>query len=68
MVHLLRTSCSLESLIVGEKEILAQLRKAYEHCKEAGLTGDCLRMVMNCVVKTAKEVYTHTNISKTQFR
>ena len=27
--HLLRTSCSLESLIVGEKEILAQLRKAY---------------------------------------
>ncbi|MGF7037900.1 glutamyl-tRNA reductase [Mucilaginibacter lappiensis] len=64
MVHLLRTSCSLESLIVGEKEILAQLRKAYEHCKEAGLTGDGLRMVMNCVVKTAKEVYTHTNISK----
>ena len=64
MVHLLRTSCSLESLIVGEKEILAQLRKAYEHCKAAGLTGDGLRMVMNCVVKTAKEVYTHTNISK----
>jgi glutamyl-tRNA reductase len=62
--HLLRMSCSLESLIVGEKEILAQLRKAYEDCKEAGLTGDGLRMFMNCVVKTAKEVYTHTNISK----
>ncbi|WP_295672903.1 glutamyl-tRNA reductase [uncultured Mucilaginibacter sp.] len=62
--HLLRTSCSLESLIVGEKEILAQLRKAYDSCREAGLTGDGLRMFMNCVVKTAKEVYTHTNISK----
>ncbi|MFI5160626.1 MAG: glutamyl-tRNA reductase [Sphingobacteriales bacterium] len=62
--HLLRTSCSLESLVVGEKEILAQLRKAYECCKEAGLTGDFLRMVMSTVVKTAKEVYTHTNISK----
>ena len=62
--HLLRTSCSLESLIVGEKEILPQLRKAYEDCKEAGLTGDCLRMFMSCIVKTAKEVYTHTNISK----
>jgi len=62
--HLLRTSCSLESLIVGEKEILAQIRKAYEKCKEAGLTGDGLRMFMNCIVKTAKEVYTHTNISK----
>ncbi|UEG54433.1 glutamyl-tRNA reductase [Mucilaginibacter daejeonensis] len=62
--HLLRTSCSLESLVVGEKEILAQLRRAYEECREAGLTGDYLRMVMNCVVKTAKEVYTHTNISR----
>ena len=62
--HLLRTSCSLESLIVGEKEILAQLRKAYENCREAGLTGDGLRMFMNCIVKTAKEVYTNTNISK----
>ncbi|TSD63372.1 glutamyl-tRNA reductase [Inquilinus sp. KBS0705] len=64
MNHLLRTSCSLESLIVGEKEILAQLRKAYEDGRQAGLTGDCLRVVMDCVVKTAKEVYTHTNISK----
>jgi glutamyl-tRNA reductase len=62
--HLLRTSCSLESMIVGEKEILPQLRKAYENCREAGLTGDGLRMFMNCTVKTAKEVYTHTNISK----
>jgi len=62
--HLLRISCSLESLIVGEKEILPQLRKAYENCREAGLTGDFLRMVMNCVVKTAKEVYTDTKISK----
>jgi glutamyl-tRNA reductase len=62
--HLLRTSCSLESLIVGEKEILAQIRKAYENCREAGLTGDGLRMFMNCIVKTAKEVYTNTNISK----
>lgn len=62
--HLLRTSCSLESLIVGEKEILAQMRKAYECCKTAGLTGDYLRMVMDRVVKTAKEVYTDTHISR----
>jgi len=62
--HLLRTSCSLESLVVGEKEILAQIRKAYENCRDAGFTGDYLRMIMDRVVKTAKEVYTHTNISK----
>ncbi|MGN8058440.1 glutamyl-tRNA reductase [Pedobacter sp. 22163] len=62
--HLLRTSCSLESLVVGEKEILAQIRKAYENCRDAGFTGDYMRMIMDRVVKTAKEVYTHTNISK----
>lgn len=62
--HLLRTSCSLESLVVGEKEILAQVRKAYEACRVAGFTGDYMRMIMSRVVKTAKEVYTHTNISK----
>jgi glutamyl-tRNA reductase len=62
--HLLRISCSLESLIVGEKEILAQVRKAYEQCRGDGLTGDFLRMVMNSVVKAAKEVYTDTCIAK----
>ncbi len=62
--HLLRTSCSLESLVVGEKEILAQIRNAYERCKNVGLTGDYLRLVMNRVVKTAKEVYTQTDIAK----
>ncbi|MBU1373815.1 MAG: glutamyl-tRNA reductase [Bacteroidetes bacterium] len=62
--HLMRVSSSLESLVVGEKEILAQVRKAYEYCREKKFTGDYLRMVMNRVVKTAKEVYTYTNISK----
>jgi glutamyl-tRNA reductase len=62
--HLMRVSSSLESLVVGEKEILAQVRKAYEDCRVKKFTGDYLRLIMNRVVKTAKEVYTYTNISK----
>ena len=62
--HLFRMSCSLESLVVGEKEILAQVRRAYEKCREAGFTGDFLRLMMDRLVKTAKEVYTNTNISR----
>ena len=62
--HLMRVSSSLESLVVGEKEILAQVRRAYEDCRVKKFTGDYLRLVMNRVVKTAKEVYTYTNISK----
>jgi glutamyl-tRNA reductase len=62
--HLFRTSCSMESLVVGEKEILAQIRRAYDRCKAAGFTGDFLRLMMDRLVKTAKEVYTYTNISR----
>lgn len=62
--HLMRVASSLESLVVGEKEILAQIRKAYESCRQKNLTGDYLRLIMNRVVKTAKEVYTYTNIAK----
>lgn len=62
--HLFRTSCSLESLVVGEKEILAQVRRAYERCRISGLTGDFMRLMMNSLVKTAKEVYTNTQISR----
>ncbi|HAL53508.1 MAG TPA: glutamyl-tRNA reductase [Sphingobacterium sp.] len=62
--HLLRMSCSLESLVVGEKEILAQVRRAYDRCREAGFTGDFLRLMMDRLVKTAKEVYTYTKISR----
>src|SRR5690606_32774427 len=62
--HLFRMSCSLESLVVGGKEILAQVRRAYDKCRQAGFTGDFLRLMMDRLVKTAKEVYTFTNISR----
>lgn len=62
--HLFRMSCSLESLVVGEKEVLAQVRQAYERCRQLGFTGDFLRLMMDRLVKTSKEVYTHTRISR----
>ena len=50
--HLMRVASSLESLVVGEKEILAQVRKSYEDCRLKGFTGDYLRLLMSRVVKT----------------
>lgn len=64
LVHLMRVSSSLESLVVGEKEILAQVRNSFDECRDWGLTGDFLRLCMNRVVKTAKEIYTNTKISE----
>jgi glutamyl-tRNA reductase len=64
MNHLLRVSCSLDSMVVGEKEILAQVRAAYDLSYKVGFTGEILRLVMDRIVKTAKEVYTYTKISQ----
>lgn len=61
--HLMSVASSLESLVVGEREILAQVRDQYQHCKLLGLTGDHLRLLMKQVVVTAKRVYTETAIA-----
>jgi glutamyl-tRNA reductase len=62
--HLLQVASSIDSMIVGEREIITQLRKSYEECAAQQLTGDQLRMVINQCVKTAKEVFTYTDLSK----
>ncbi len=61
--HLMRVSSSLESVVVGEKEILAQVRECYENCRKWNLNGDFLRLIMQQVVKAAKEVYGKTKIA-----
>lgn len=62
--HLFRIASSLDSLVVGEREIITQVRKSYDECLDFGFTGDYLRLIMNKTIECAKGVYTHTNISK----
>ncbi|HWY10908.1 MAG TPA: hypothetical protein VN026_06275, partial [Bacteroidia bacterium] len=44
--HVFEVASSLKSLVVGEREIITQVRKAYEFCNILGLTGDFIRMVV----------------------
>lgn len=60
--HLYRVAASVDSLVVGEREILRQLREAYDRCQAWGLTGDHLRIAMQGAVVAAKEVYTDTRL------
>ena len=62
--HLLEVAASMDSLVVGEREILRQLREAYDYCRTIGLTGDHLRLLLRFTVETAKEVYTSTGIGE----
>jgi glutamyl-tRNA reductase len=61
--HIYRVAASLDSLVIGEREIITQVRKAYDECHRFGLTGDMLRLVVKSTITTAKQVYTDTLIA-----
>ena len=60
--HLMEVSSSLDSMVVGEREIFRQYRDSYELSARLGLTGDNLRLVDQAIVKATKDVYTNTEI------
>ena len=63
IAHILQVASSIDSMIVGEREIITQVRNAFEASKSMGLTGDFIRLVMRHTVETAKKVYTETSIA-----
>lgn len=64
MEHILRVACSIDSMVIGEREIITQVRKAYEESHRLGLCGDFIRLAVKQTIATAKKVYTETSISK----
>jgi glutamyl-tRNA reductase len=62
--HIFQVAASLDSLVVGEREILTQVRTAFEYSISNGLAGDAMRVVLRKLVESSKEVYTNTPISK----
>jgi glutamyl-tRNA reductase len=62
--HLFHVASSIDSLVVGEREIITQVRNSYEKCNEIGITGDVIRIAIKKTIEVAKDVYTHTNIAK----
>ncbi|NEN23531.1 glutamyl-tRNA reductase [Cryomorpha ignava] len=62
--HLFRVSASLDSMVIGEREIITQVRKSYEDCHKIGLTGDFIRLLIRKTIETAKLIFTETAIFK----
>ncbi len=62
--HLLEVASSIDSLVIGEREILRQLRTAFDQCVNWNMTGDHLRLAMQLAVGTAKRVYSDTRIGE----
>lgn len=62
--HAYQLAASIDSLVVGEREILRQFREAYNNCQAWELTGDNLRLLARLVVEGAKQVYAQTRIGE----
>lgn len=63
--HLFKVTCGMDSMVIGEDEILGQVRNAYVRSAQAGHTGYELNTVFQAALACAKRIKTETKLSKT---
>lgn len=61
--HLFRVASSLDSLVLGEGQILSQVKDAYAIAREAGTTSTVLNTLFHRAIATGKRVRTETRIA-----
>jgi len=60
--HLFAVACGLDSMVLGEPQILGQLKDAYRAAAEQKATGPYLNRLLQTTFSVAKRVRTHTRI------
>jgi len=64
MRHVLRVASSLDSMVVGEPQILGQTKEAYQRAAECGASGPLLGRLFQNAFATAKRVRNETRIAE----
>lgn len=63
--HLFHVAAGLESMVMGEDQILGQVKRAHEQARENGTCGVYLNTLFRYAVTAAKKVKTETDLSRT---
>ena len=62
--HLLRLASGLESLVIGENQILGQIKRAYEYAKRYNYCNSSLALAFDRAIKTGTRIRNQTGLSK----
>ena len=62
--HMMRVACGLDSMVLGEPQILGQMKSAFAVAREAGTIGPLLGRLFQSTFSTAKTVRTDTAIGE----
>ncbi|MBT8329014.1 MAG: glutamyl-tRNA reductase [Desulfofustis sp.] len=60
--HLFKVAASLDSLVVGEAQILGQIKEAYRYASQFGCTGPLLNKLLHKAFSVAKRIRSETGI------
>ena len=60
--HLMRVASGLDSMVVGEQQIIGQVRAAYQDAAERGTIGPALHALAQSALHTGKRIHTETAI------
>jgi glutamyl-tRNA reductase len=62
--HVFEVACGLDSMILGEPQILGQIKQAYSIARDSGSTGPLLDHLLQAGFSAAKQVRSETGISR----
>lgn len=64
ILHLLKLSSGLDSLVIGEDQVLGQVKRSFEFSRSNGYTGSLLSIIFDRAIKIGGKVRTITGLNK----